>query len=536
MDGSMSRTITIDGESLTPLAFHRIVSRGAKAELARSCRDRVQRAAEFVREVAEGEESVYGVNTGFGELVRVRIPASDARTVQENLILSHAAGVGEPLDRESVRALLLLRANSLCRGHSGVRPVVIERLLDLLNLDLLPVVPSRGSVGASGDLAPLAHVALGLLGKGDFDHDGRRIGADEAHAILGDSPLGLEPKEGLALVNGTQQMLGLGLLAAIRAEMLLKTAQIAAAMTVEGLEGSHRPFQENLHRLRPHPGQISVARNLRALLRESEIVVAHAHCGKVQDAYSLRCIPQVLGAAVDVVGRSLKVFEVEMNAVTDNPIVFWEEGEIVSGGNFHGQPIAFALDAAAMALTDAASFSERRTYKLLDNDNEKIPTCLVRDAGINTGLMIVQYTAASLVSECKVLSHPASIDSIPTSAGMEDHVSMGVASALKLRSILDHLETVLAVEVLCAAQALDFQMPNRPGAGAEAGHQLVREHVSHLERDRVLAGDLESVRRRIGRGDLVRRVEERVGPLAGLGEEGAVWEPPEGDREADSGR
>ncbi|HVL11279.1 MAG TPA: histidine ammonia-lyase [Gemmata sp.] len=444
--------------------------------------------------VADGHAH-YGINTGFGVLANKRVPDDHLHDLQRNLLLSHAVGVGEPVPPEITRVMLRLKIHALGLGYSGVSLPTFRRLLDLDRLNLLPVVPSRGSVGASGDLAPLAHLCLPLIGYGEFwsvDRSLReRTQAAEVLRTHGLAPIELGAKDGLALINGTQLMSGYGAFVLEKCVRLVELFDLAAAMSLEGLQGSLKPFDARIHAIRPHPGHGVVAANVRRLLEHSEILESHRNCGKVQDPYCLRCVPQVHGASRDALGYANGVLETEMNGVTDNPLVF-AEGDIVSGGNFHGQPLALALDFAAIALAELASISERRIYLLLEG-HDGLPKLLMRETGLNSGFMIPQYTAAALVSENKVLCHPASVDSIPTSLGQEDHVSMGSVSAVKLLRVFENVETVLAIELLTAAQALDYRLPLRPGRGVEAAHKLVRARTPHREADYLFHDDLNPV-------------------------------------------
>jgi histidine ammonia-lyase len=438
-------------------------------------------------------QALYGINTGFGALAHKRVSDDQLHQLQRNLLLSHAVGVGEAVSPEITRVMLRLKIHGLGLGYSGVSLHTFRRLLDFDRLNLLPVVPSRGSVGASGDLAPLAHLCLPLIGRGEFWND-KGTGGVSAGEVLRAyelSPLELGAKDGLALINGTQLMSSYGAFVLEKCVRLVELFDLAAAMSLEALQGSIKPFDARIYAIRPHPGHGVVAKNVRQLLQDSEILESHRNCGKVQDPYCLRCVPQVHGASRDALAYANSVFEIEMNGVTDNPLVF-ESGEIVSGGNFHGQPLALALDFAAIALAELASISERRIYLLLEG-HDGLPKLLMRETGLNSGFMIPQYTAAALVSENKVLCHPASVDSIPTSLGQEDHVSMGSVSALKLLQVFHNVETVLAIEVLTAAQALDYRLPLRPGRGVEAAHQLVRARLPHREADYLFHEDLEQV-------------------------------------------
>lgn len=447
--------------------------------------------ARVVAALADGQAH-YGINTGFGALAHKRVPDDQLHNLQRNLLLSHAVGVGEPVPPEITQVMLRLKIHGLGLGYSGVSLPTFRRLLDFDRLDLLPVVPSRGSVGASGDLAPLAHLCLPLIGYGEFwSTDTARVPAAQVLRAHDLPPVELGAKDGLALINGTQLMSAYGAFVLEKCVRLVDLFDLAAAMSLEGLQGSIKPFDARIHAIRPHPGHGVVAANVRKLLEESEILESHRNCGKVQDPYCLRCVPQVHGASRDALAYANTVLETEMNGVTDNPLVF-AEGDIVSGGNFHGQPLALALDFAAMALAELASISERRIYLLLEG-HDGLPKLLMRETGLNSGFMIPQYTAAALVSENKVLCHPASVDSIPTSLGQEDHVSMGSVSAVKLLRVFENVETVLAIEVLTAAQALDYRLPLRPGRGVEAAHRLVRARTPHREADYLFHDDLNPV-------------------------------------------
>jgi histidine ammonia-lyase len=444
-----------------------------------------------VAALADGQAH-YGINTGFGALAHKRVPDDQLHNLQRNLLLSHAVGVGEPVPPEITRVMLRLKIHGLGLGYSGVSLPTFRRLLDFDRLSLHPVVPSRGSVGASGDLAPLAHLCLPLIGYGEFwSTDAARVPAAQLLRAFNLPPIELGAKDGLALINGTQLMSAYGAFVLEKCVRLVDLFDLAAAMSLEGLQGSIKPFDARIHAIRPHPGHGLVAANVRKLLEESEILESHRNCGKVQDPYCLRCVPQVHGASRDALAYANSVLETEMNGVTDNPLVF-AEGDIVSGGNFHGQPLALALDFAAIALAELASISERRIYLLLEG-HDGLPKLLMRETGLNSGFMIPQYTAAALVSENKVLCHPASVDSIPTSLGQEDHVSMGSVSAVKLLRVFENVETVLAIEVLTAAQALDYRLPLRPGRGVEAAHQLVRARTPHREADYLFHDDLNPV-------------------------------------------
>ncbi len=454
------------------------------------------------RLVTEGA-TAYGVTTGFGDLANVRIEPSQSAELQRNLVRSHAAGVGEPLPAEVVRAMLVLRANTLAIGFSGVRPELTDLLCAMLNAGVHPVIPSRGSVGASGDLAPLAHLALVVIGEGEASIDGGAIPGARALATAGLEPMELQAKEGLALLNGTQLMAGIGTLVLTDGLALARVADVVGAMSLEAMEGTAAAFAAALLEARPHPGQVAVGEHLRALLAGSQIAASHAaSTHRLQDAYSLRCIPQVHGAVRDALGELSRVLVVEINSATDNPLVF-PSGEVISGGNFHGEPLAMTLDYAAIALAELAGISERRTARLVDAHLSGLPAFLSEHPGLQSGLMIAQYTAAALVNELQTLAHPSSIDTVPTSANQEDHVSMGATSALHLREVLDRATTVLAIEALCAAQGLDFRLPLRPGPGVAAAHHAVRGAVPHLDADRPPAPDIGSVRDLVACGALL---------------------------------
>lgn len=593
---------------LTLAQLEACLHRPVRVRICPAALERVRRARGWVEALEAGDEAVYGINTGVGHLKSRRIPRRQLDQLQENLIVSHAVGVGPPAPPEIVRWMLLLKIHMLLAGHSGVRAVVVQRLADWLSADLLPVVPTRGSLGASGDLAPLAHLVLPLIGRGEvlrpkldetpahaaagsggrsgYDVPGERLGAAEANRRLGVRPLRLSAKEGLALINGTQFMTAYAAHVAVRARRLADLADLIACMSLEGLRGSVRPADERLHRLRPHPGALIVAANIRRHMRDSEILKSHEHCGRVQDAYSLRCVPQVHGAFRDALEHFCGTVEREMNAVTDNPVLVGpdddgrqtqqdeetrrrrddaehrrpagsavnHEGsrgrvvrhpdpegggasssrrlrpgaaglhpnaerrrggpsgmhaqpafEAISGGNFHGAPLALVLDYLAIALTDLASISERRIYLLLSGV-DGLPELLMLDTGLNSGFMLPQYTAAALLNECKVLAAPASIDSIPTSLGQEDHVSMGATAALKCYEILDRVETVLAIEMMCAAQALDFRAPLKPGVGPRAAHAVVRRYITHADADRELGADIRTAVRLLRDDESLRGV------------------------------
>jgi histidine ammonia-lyase len=476
--------------------------RGADARLDDASMERVATAAASVDRIVAGGETVYGVNTGFGLLANTRIPDDRLAELQTNLILSHSAGLGDPLPRHVTRLMIVLKLLGLGRGYSGVRPLVIEALQALLDKDAMPVIPAQGSVGASGDLAPLAHMTAALMGHGDIDVAGDAMPAAAALEKLGMPPLQLGPKEGLALINGTQMSTALALDALFAGERVFAAAIAAGALSVDALKGSVRPFDPRISELRGQPGQVRVAAAIAGLLEGSAIVASHARCGKVQDPYSFRCQPQVMGAALDLLASAARTLTIEAGAVTDNPIVFPDEDSAISGGNFHAQPVAFAADMIAMALCEVGSLSERRTAVLIDPKMSDLPPFLTEDSGVNSGLMIPQVTAAALVSENRSLAFPASVDSIPTSAGQEDHVSMAPISARKAGQIARNAAGVVAVELIAAAQGIDYHAPVKTSAKLEKVHAAVRERSPHLVSDRYWADEMEALQTAVLAGEI----------------------------------
>src|SRR5919201_1364858 len=483
--------------------LERVARGGAPAPLTADDRARVAAARAVVDDALASGTAVYGVTTGIGNLASVRIGAADAAALQLNLVRSHAVGAGPPLPGEVVRGMLTLLADSLRRGYSGVREEIVALLLGMLERGVLPVVPSKGSVGSSGDLAPLAHIALVLVGEGEAERDGERLAGAEALARAGLAPVVLRPKEGLALINGTHLMASAGGLAVRDARRLLDAAIVALALSLEAFKGSTVPFDERLAGVRPHPGARRVAARLRALLAGSDVVASHADCGRVQDPYTLRCAPQVLGAIDDALTYVQTALERELEAVTDNPLVFPGDGEVVNVGNFHGQPLSLPLDHLALALCELASFSERRTYALLSPSYAELPPFLSPRPGLSTGLMITQYAAAALVNECQVLAHPAGAGSIPTSAGQEDFNSMGAFAALKASTAVEHAAHVVATELVCACQGLEFHRPLRSTEAIEAAVARVRGYVPPIEEDRSLASELAALAEAVRTGDVV---------------------------------
>jgi len=474
----------------------------------------VKQSRSIVNSALLDGEAHYGINTGFGVLANKRISDDELTTLQQNILLSHACGMGDPVPPEVTRLMLQLKIHSLSLGYSGVSEQTFMQLLNLEEQGVLPWVPSRGSVGASGDLAPLAHMCLPLIGRGEVWDESlsTRIPAIDVLNSKGIKPICLQAKDGLALINGTQMMAAYGAYVLERTLNLQREADLLAAMSLEALQGSASPFDERIHAIRPHHGQQVVASNIRKLLEGSEILASHRDCGKVQDPYSLRCVPQVHGASRDALDYARNCIEIELNSVTDNPLVF-EQGAILSGGNFHGQPLALAMDFAAIALAELASISERRTYLLLEG-HDGLPKLLMQDTGVNSGFMIPQYTAAALVSENKILCHPASVDSIPTSLGQEDHVSMGSISAFKLLAVLRNVERVMAVELLTSAQALDFRSSLAPGHGVSLSHKALRTEITHAVKDYEVRNDLDQCAEILRNGSLLKVVEDELGPLA----------------------
>lgn len=499
------KQVIVDGSPITPQDVVEVARRQAKAVPGDNLASSMGPARQVVVDAVASDDVVYGITTGFGALASTHIGQDEVEALQYNLIRSHASGVGEPLENELVRAILLLRARTLAQGHSGVRPVIVEKLLEMLDRDILPVVPSQGSVGASGDLAPFAHIALAVIGEGKVRIDGKTLPTSESDL----EPIQLEAKEGLSLLNGTEGMAAMGALTLDAARRLVVAADVACALTVEAMTGSSRPFRSEVHALRPHPGQIASAARIAGLLDGSGIGASHAddfdHA--VQDAYSLRCAPQVHGAVSDTLDHMEGVLVREMGSVVDNPIVFPETGEVISAGNFHGQPLAFVLDFASIAVSELGSISERRTDRILDPRRSRgLPPFLAADSGINSGYMISQYVQAALVAESKVLTHPASVDSITTSGNQEDHVSMGWGAGKKLFPILDNTRRVIAIEILCAVQGLEFRKPHQPAPGTASVASLIREHVPPLTKDRSLSDEIEIVARLIGDGSVAAAI------------------------------
>ena len=500
----------LNGKTLTLEEIADVAIRGEHVTISPLARSRVSASRELIEQIVARDTVVYGVNTGFGKLSDVRVPANELRQLQLNLVRSHACGIGRPLSESEVRAMMLLRANVLTLGFSGIRWDVIELLCEMLNCRVHPVVPEKGSVGASGDLAPLAHLALSVIGEGEAFFEGQRMPGEEALRRGKLKPLRLEAKEGLALLNGTQAMHAVGGLALLRAKRIAHVADVSGAMSLEALKGTPAAFDRRLQDARPHPGQQAVAEHLLSLMEDSEIRQSHlTDDPRVQDAYSLRCMPQVHGAVRGALAHCEDILLIESASATDNPLVFAESGDVVSGGNFHGAPLAFGFDYAAIAITDLMSISERRTDRLANPDkSEGLPAFLARQPGVESGFMIAHVAAASLVNEARVLAHPASIDNITTSGGKEDHVSMGMTSALKLRSIVELAENLLAIELLAAAEGLEYRRPLKAGRGVERAFTAVRKIAPPLTQDRALSGDIARVAEAIRRGDFDNGFDE----------------------------
>jgi len=484
-----------------------------KVALSPNAVERMISSRVWVDKILKSEQPIYGINTGFGELSKIYITHDKREQLQRNLILSHCTGVGERLPEDICRAIMLLSINSLSKGFSGIRPETVEGIVTLLNKDIYPMIPCKGSVGSSGDLAPLAHMAAVLLGEGMVVCGGEAVPSAQVLEAAGIAPLALGGKEGLALINGTQVMTAIAALNCYDAILLMKTADIAASLSLEALQGTQTAFDPRIAMIRPHDGQDKTAKNIIALTQKSEIVEHHADCDRVQDAYSIRCVSQVHGASKVALKHVLETVNIELNSVTDNPLVMADTGEIISGGNFHGQPVALAMDYLKIAISEIGNISERRTSRLVDRKLSDLPAFLTAYPGLNSGFMILQYTAASLVSENKVLAHPASVDSIPTSANQEDHVSMGTIAARQAKEILENVQYVLAIEILAAAQGIDFLKPARPGNGTQAVHTVVRALVPHLHEDRVLHPDIMAIRNAIRNESITNTAEQAVGML-----------------------
>jgi histidine ammonia-lyase len=505
--------ILLDGYSLTLADVVKVARNYEEVGLSEQGRNQIIVSRQIVDKILEKEKPVYGISTGFGDFSSIFITKNEREKLQRNLILSHATGVGEHLPEDVVRSAMMLRANSLAKGYSGIRLSTVEMLVSMLNKRIYPAIPAKGSVGASGDLAPLSHMVLVMLGEGHAYVNGQLLEGTEVLKTCGLEPLVLSGKEGLALINGTQIMTAVGTIAWHDAVNLMKAADISAALSVEALKGTRAAFDLRISQVRAHIGQVATSENMLKLTANSAIIASHIDCKKVQDAYSLRCVPQVHGASKDAIRRVEETLTIEINAATDNPLIMPETGEAISGGNFHGQPIALVMDYLKLAIAELGNISERRTNRLLDVHLSELPPFLTAYPGVDSGLMITQYAAAALVSENKVLVHPASSDSIPTSANQEDHVSMGTIAARQAREILDNVCNVLAIEMLAAAQGIDFLTPLTPGDGTAKAHQTIRSIVPHLDEDRIPAPDIKSLHDLIADGRLVEEVETAIGVL-----------------------
>ncbi len=508
----MKNVVMIDGQSLTIDKVLEVSRFGYKVELSQEAKDKVIKARKFVDEIVDSKRVVYGITTGFGKFSDVVISKEETKDLQRNLIISHSCGVGNPFSEEIARAIMLLRVNNLAKGHSGVQPTTIDTLVQMLNKGVHPIIPEKGSLGASGDLAPLSHMVLVMIGLGEAIYEGVRMDGAEAMAKAGIPTIELTSKEGLALINGTQVMTAVGTIASYEAMQLVKLSDIAAAMTVEALKGITDAFDARLHMVRPHQGQIDTAANMLRILEGSGLTTRQGEI-RVQDAYTLRCIPQIHGASKDALNYVVERINIEINAVTDNPILFPEDGVVFSGGNFHGQPMALPFDFLGIALAEVANVSERRIERLVNPQLSGLPAFLTPHGGLHSGFMIAQYAAAALVSENKVLAHPASVDSIPSSANQEDHVSMGTIAARKAKEILFNAQNVVGIELLCAAQAIDFADASLLGKGTKAAYDVIRESVSKIEEDRVMNVDFNKIYDIIKTNQILTKVEEVLGTL-----------------------
>ena len=517
VDFSKAKIYKLDGQNLTIEKVYEIANAKlgeVKLELTEESRKKILASRAYVDQIVEKGEPVYGINTGFGALSNMHIDKKDLAQLQYNLIRSHCTGVGAAFPKLTTRAIMLLRANCLASGFSGVSIELIELLFDFINNHVTPVVPEKGSVGASGDLAPLSHIALALIGEGDVEFDGKIVKSDFAITQINKKPAQLKAKDGLALINGTAVMAALGALAIYESKRIIKIADIATAATLEAVRGTKRAYDPDISSLKPQPGQVKASANLTKLLsEESEISKSHIDCGKVQDPYSLRCVPQVHGAIRQTIEHAESVIQIELNSVTDNPLIFVEKDKVISGGNFHGEALAMSMDYLSIGLSEIASISERRVEKMMNPTFSDLPAFLVKESGLNSGLMIAQVTMAALASENKYLCHPASVDSIPTSTDKEDHVSMGVTSGRKLHEVLRNVKMCLAIEFLCNTQGIDLLRPLKSNTAIEAVYALVRKHVKPIDQDRVFAPDIENITKLISNFEVLNVVEDKIGEL-----------------------
>lgn len=516
LDFSKARVFDLTGTNLTleDLAFIALAKPGqVKLQINSASLERMHQSRQVIKDIVKRGRPVYGINTGFGALASKQIANEDLEQLQYNLIRSHCTGVGKPFSREVTRAIMLARANCLIQGFSGVTPETIELLLEFINHGIHPVIPEKGSVGASGDLAPLSHVALALIGEGEVEFNGKIVNSDFAIHQINRSPASLGPKDGLALINGTSVMLALGTLALVEAKRIVKLADIISCLTLDAVRGTASAFDKRISGLKPQPGQVDVSSNLLKIISGSEIVNSHKEDGKVQDPYSLRCIPQVHGACRQTLRHAEEVLSIELNSVTDNPLVFIESGEVISGGNFHGEALALCMDYLAMGLAEICNIAERRVEKMMNPHFSDLPAFLTQNSGLNSGLMIAHVTMAALASENKYLCHPASVDSIPTSTDKEDHVSMGVTSGRKLLEVVENVQNGLAIELLCNTQGLEFLRPLKTSPALEKVHQLVRKHVQPIGEDRTFHKDIANLARLIQTNEIIAEVEAITGQL-----------------------
>lgn len=508
--------LVLNGQNLTIDHVYQVANspKGSlKLSIDSKAMEKMKASRAFVFDIVKKGKAVYGINTGFGALSSKHIEEKDLAQLQLNLIRSHCTGVGRPFSKEITRAIMLLRANCLISGFSGVEPSTVQLLLDFINEHITPVVPEKGSVGASGDLAPLSHIALALIGEGDVEFDGKILNSQFAINTIGKKAAVLGPKDGLALINGTACMAALGALAVFEAKQIMKIADIATTLTLDGVKGTSTAYNTKITALKPHPGQIASVNNLNKLIMDSPLKESHPNCGKVQDPYSLRCVPQVHGACRQTLIHAEEVVATELNAVTDNPLIFVDTGEVISGGNFHGEALALVMDYLAMGVAEICNISERRIEKMMNPVFSELPAFLTKNSGLNSGLMIAHVTAAALVSENKYLCHPASVDSVPTSTDKEDHVSMGVTAGRKLHEVISNAKSVLAIEFLCNTQALDFQRPLKSSPALEAVHTLIRRHVETIENDRIFCKDINNIIKIINSGEIIAAAESCVGVL-----------------------
>ncbi|WP_277200473.1 histidine ammonia-lyase [Veillonella seminalis] len=506
------KEVVLTGHDLTLAELVAVSRYDAKIKLAESAIESIKKSRAIVDNIVNSNSVVYGITTGFGSLCRVHISKEDCSQLQENLIRTHSCGFGKPFSREATRAMMLIRANALVKGYSGIRLETLETLINMINKGVHPYIPEKGSLGASGDLAPLSHMVLPMLGLGDAEYEGQLLTGKEAMDKAGIPIIALEAKEGLALINGTPVLTAVGALALWEGLCLLKLSDVAAALSAEAMRGIINAYDERIHTIRPHKGQLDTAHNMRELLKGSTYITQQGEL-RVQDPYSLRCVPQIHGASKDALAFVKEKVDIEINSVTDNPIIL-PDGDVISGGNFHGQPVAIAMDTLGIAMAEFANVAERRIERLVNPQLSGLPGFLCVEEGINDGFMVAQYAAAALVSENKVLAHPASVDSIPTSANQEDHVSMGTIASRKAATIIDHAEHVLAIELICAAQAADFKGADKLGKGTKAVYDLVRREVSFMETDRAIYKDMNKIFKVLKDGEFVEAVEKAVGKLA----------------------